>query len=80
MQARTMETEIDFANRDGKLISGMYTETQLVLAEKPDALSVPLEAVAENGNDATVLESCPVDSSLAVCAEPNYVNCSIRAI
>jgi hypothetical protein len=50
-----METEIDFNNRDGKLISGMFTETQLMLAEKRDALSVPLEAVAENGNEATVL-------------------------
>jgi RND family efflux transporter MFP subunit len=59
MQTRTMETEIDFDNRSGKLISGMYTETQLVLAEKPDALSVPLEAVAENGNDATVLLLTP---------------------
>jgi len=26
-----------------------------VLAEKPNALSVPLEAVAQNGNEATVL-------------------------
>jgi RND family efflux transporter MFP subunit len=59
MQTRTMETEIDFDNRNGKLISGMYTETQLVLAERPDALSVPLEAVAENGNDATVLLVTP---------------------
>ena len=59
MQTRTMETEIDFDNRSGKLISGMYTETQLVLAEKPNALSVPLEAVAENGNDATVLLVTP---------------------
>jgi RND family efflux transporter MFP subunit len=55
MQTRTMETEIDFDNRDGKLISGMFTETQLVLAEKPDALSVPLEAVAQNANGASVL-------------------------
>ena len=55
MQTRTMETEIDFNNRDGKLISGMFTETQLMLAEKRDALSVPLEAVAQNGNEATVL-------------------------
>ena len=59
MQTRTMETEIDFDNRSGKLISGMYTETQLVLAERPEALSVPLEAVAENGNDATVLLVTP---------------------
>jgi RND family efflux transporter MFP subunit len=55
IETRTMETEIDFDNRDGKLISGMFTETQLVLAGKPDALSVPQEAVVENGNEATVL-------------------------
>jgi RND family efflux transporter MFP subunit len=59
MQTRTMETEIDFDNRSGKLISGMFTETQLVLAERLEALSVPLEAVAENGNDATVLLVTP---------------------
>jgi RND family efflux transporter MFP subunit len=56
LQTRTMQTEIDFDNRDGKLIPGMYTETQLVLAMRPNALTVPLEAVAENGNDATVLK------------------------
>jgi RND family efflux transporter MFP subunit len=59
MQTRTMETEIDFDNRDGKLIPGMYTETQLMLAARPNALSVPLEAVAENGNEATVLLVTP---------------------
>jgi len=59
IETRTMETEIDFDNRDGKLISGMYTETQLMLAERPHALSVPLEAVAENGNDRTVLLVTP---------------------
>lgn len=55
MQTRTMQTEIDFDNRDGKLIPGMYTETQLTLAVRPNALSVPLEAVAQSGNSATVL-------------------------
>jgi RND family efflux transporter MFP subunit len=59
LQTRTMQTEIDFANGDGRLISGMFTETQLVLAQKPNALSVPLEAVAQNGNDATVLVVTP---------------------
>jgi RND family efflux transporter MFP subunit len=54
-QTRTMETEIDFDNRDGRLIPGMYAETQLSLREKKDALTVPLEAVARNGDDATVL-------------------------
>jgi RND family efflux transporter MFP subunit len=55
LQTRTMPTEIDFDNRDGKLISGMFTETQLVLSAKPNALNVPQEAVAQGANGATVL-------------------------
>jgi len=55
LQTRTMQTEIDFDNRDGHLIPGMYAETRLSLAEKKNVLSVPLEAVARNGDDATVL-------------------------
>jgi len=54
-QTRTMETEIDFDNRDGHLIPGMYAETRLSLRQKKDALAIPLEAVTRNGNDATVL-------------------------
>jgi RND family efflux transporter MFP subunit len=54
-QTRTMETEIDFDNRDSHLIPGMYAETQLSLREKKDALTIPLEAVTRNGDDATVL-------------------------
>ena len=54
-QTRTMETEIDFDNRDGHLIPGMYAETRLSLREKKDALTIPLETVTRNGNDATVL-------------------------
>jgi RND family efflux transporter MFP subunit len=54
-QTRTMETEIDFDNRDGRLIPGMYTETRLSLREKKNALTIPLEAVSRNGDDATVL-------------------------
>lgn len=60
-QTRTMETEIDFDNRDGHLIPGMYAETQLSLREKKDALTVPLEAVTRNGDDATVLAVSPED-------------------
>jgi|SRR5579859_1177468 len=54
-QTRTMETELDFENGDGQLLPGMYAETNLVLRGKKNALTVPLEAVARNGNDATVL-------------------------
>jgi RND family efflux transporter MFP subunit len=58
-QTRTMETEIDFDNRDGHLIPGMYAETQLSLRQKNDALTIPLEAVSRNGDDATVLAVTP---------------------
>jgi RND family efflux transporter MFP subunit len=54
-QTRTMETEIDFDNRDGRLIPGMYAESQIFLHERKDVLTVPLQAVTRNGNVATVL-------------------------
>jgi RND family efflux transporter MFP subunit len=59
LQTRTMQTEIDFDNRDGRLIPGMYAETRLSLREKKDALTVPLESVTRNGEDATVLAVNP---------------------
>jgi RND family efflux transporter MFP subunit len=54
-QTRTMETEIDFDNRDGVLLPGMYAETVLQLSERKDVLTVPLEAVTQNASGATVL-------------------------
>lgn len=54
-QTRTMETEIDVENADGSLLPGMYAETKLSLQGKKNVLTVPLEAVAREGNDATVL-------------------------
>lgn len=55
MQTRTMQTEIDVENRDGRLMPGMYTETHLALREKKNALTIPLEGVTRNGDDAVVL-------------------------
>jgi len=55
LQTRTMETEIDCDNRDGRLMPGMYTETELSLRQKPNALTLPREAVVRNGDEATVL-------------------------
>ena len=54
-QTRTMETEIDFANKDGRLIPGMYAEATLSLAKNANELCVPLEAAARDNNEATVL-------------------------
>jgi RND family efflux transporter MFP subunit len=59
LQTRTMETEIDFQNKDDKLYPGMYAETVLQLAQRHDALLVPLEAVAQSGADTTVLAVNP---------------------
>ena len=55
-QTRTMETEIDMPNRDGRLITGMYAETHLTLGSEKEALTITLEAVSRTANSATVLE------------------------
>lgn len=56
LQTRTMETEIDCENRDGRLMPGMYTESEISLDQAANALTLPLEAVVRNGDDATVLK------------------------
>src|SRR5262249_27160007 len=54
-QTRTMETEVDFENAQGKLLPGMYAETILQLANHQNALTVPIEAVMQNGAEARIL-------------------------
>jgi RND family efflux transporter MFP subunit len=54
-QTRTMETEIDFHNADGKLLPGMYVEAILAPPGRKDTLTVPLEAVHTTGAEGTVL-------------------------
>ena len=54
-QTRTMETEVDVENRNGTLVGGMYAETDLILKQKPDALTVPIQAVTRTGSAASVL-------------------------
>jgi RND family efflux transporter MFP subunit len=53
-QTRTMETEVDFQNSDGKLMPGMFCEAYFLHDKKKNALTVPLEAVSRNGDQATV--------------------------
>jgi RND family efflux transporter MFP subunit len=48
-QTRTMHTEIDFQNANGKLLPGMYVEATLSQIAKRDVLTVPLEAVEMTG-------------------------------
>ena len=54
-QTRTMETEIDFANKDGRLIPGMYAEATLSLTKIANELCIPTEAVSRDNSSATVL-------------------------
>jgi RND family efflux transporter MFP subunit len=66
-QTRTMETEVDFQNSDGKLMPGMFCEAYFVHDKKKNVLTVPLEAVNRNGEEATVLV---VDSQNTVSVRP----------
>jgi RND family efflux transporter MFP subunit len=60
-ETRTMDTQIDVANHEGNLMPGMYAEVRLYLREKKNVLTVPLEAVTRNGDDATVLFVSPAN-------------------
>ena len=50
---RTMETQVDVLNADGSLYPGMYAAVAMKLDRKPNALAVPLTALAR-GKKVTV--------------------------
>lgn len=54
-QTRTMETELDFQNADGKLMPGMFCETHFAHNMKMNVLAIPIEAVSRLGGETTVL-------------------------
>jgi RND family efflux transporter MFP subunit len=54
-ETRTMHTEIDVKNPDGRLFDGMYAETTVILNSKEDALTIPVQAVGRSGTRASVL-------------------------
>jgi RND family efflux transporter MFP subunit len=47
---RTMNTEVDVPNPKLTLVPGMYAEVRLHLQERPDALTVPLDAIEGVGS------------------------------
>ena len=53
-QTRTMETEVDFQNKDGKLLPGMYVQADVAHDEKKNALTVPVESVRQHGDNGAV--------------------------
>jgi RND family efflux transporter MFP subunit len=56
---RTMHTEVDVPNPGRLLMPGMYAETTLTLEAKDNVLSVPLEAVNHEGDQAKVYVVSP---------------------
>jgi RND family efflux transporter MFP subunit len=54
-ETRTMHTEVDVPNPTRILKPGMYAEAKLTLERKNDALVVPLQALDQTGNQATIL-------------------------
>jgi RND family efflux transporter MFP subunit len=59
METRTMHTEVDVPNSSRVLIPGLYAEATLRLEHKSDALVVPLQAVNQSSQQATVLVAGP---------------------
>jgi RND family efflux transporter MFP subunit len=51
---RTMHTEVDVRNPQGVLFPGLYAEATLTLDRKGDALVVPLQALNQGGDRASV--------------------------
>jgi RND family efflux transporter MFP subunit len=51
---RTMHTEVDVPNPNGTLYPGLYAEVILTLNKNLDALTVPLESVDREGDNARV--------------------------
>jgi RND family efflux transporter MFP subunit len=56
---RTMHTEVDIPNIDGKLLPGLYAEATLALDQKQNAIAVPLQGVSQTGTQATVYVVTP---------------------
>jgi RND family efflux transporter MFP subunit len=52
---RTEQVEIDVANKDGKLAPGMYANVELQVDARPDAITVPVQALMQNGDKASVM-------------------------
>jgi RND family efflux transporter MFP subunit len=46
---RTMDTQVDVNNSDGVLVPGMYAQVELSTERRPNALSVPIDAIDRAG-------------------------------
>lgn len=53
--SRTLRTEIDIQNPDGKLRPGMYATAEVEVARRADALSLPKSAILKQGTESFAL-------------------------
>jgi RND family efflux transporter MFP subunit len=54
-ETRTMHTEVDVRNETGGIVQGMYAQVTLALTRTDPVLTVPVQAVTRNGDEASVL-------------------------
>jgi multidrug efflux pump subunit AcrA (membrane-fusion protein) len=54
-ETRTMHTEIDVENPGGSLKEGMYAEAKIILKQRSDALTIPIQALERNAGGGMVL-------------------------
>jgi RND family efflux transporter MFP subunit len=52
---RTMHTEVDVPNRDGKLVPGLYAEASLTMSQRGSVPTVPLQAIDREGEETSVV-------------------------
>lgn len=57
--SRTLRTEIDVPNPDGRLRPGMYATAEIEVARRADALSLPKSAILKQGADSFALGISP---------------------
>jgi RND family efflux transporter MFP subunit len=63
---RTMMTEVDIPNADGRIVPGMYAAATLTLQEKKNVVTLPVQAVSQNDQPTVLL----VDSSGTIAERP----------
>jgi RND family efflux transporter MFP subunit len=54
-RSRTLRVEIDLPNPERKLHPGLYTSATIIVAERPDVLTLPATAIAREGEKASCL-------------------------
>ena len=52
---RTMHTEVDVPNTTNQLIPGLYAEAILTLNQRPNAVTVPIQAIDREGESTSVM-------------------------